>query len=59
MPLSGMEAGPSVSRVFAGVGICDCSCVAEAGDVVLVAELGEVPQADVTRPIAAAAATKA
>jgi hypothetical protein len=59
MPLSGMEVGPSVRCVFAGVGISDCSCVAEAGDVVVVAELGELPHADPTRPIAIAAAAKA
>jgi hypothetical protein len=45
--------------VFAGVGISDCSCVAEAGDVILVVELGELLQPDATRPIAIAAATKA
>jgi hypothetical protein len=42
----------------------DCNCVAAAGDVavagddVLVAELGELLQADATRPIAIAAAAK-
>jgi hypothetical protein len=37
----------------------DCSCVAVAGDVVLVAELGELLQADATTLIAIAAASKA
>jgi len=37
----------------------DCSCVAVAGDDVLVAELGELLQADAITPIAIAAATKA
>ena len=42
--------------MFAGVGISDCSCVADTGDVVAVAELEECPHADATRPIAIAAA---
>jgi hypothetical protein len=33
MPLSAMEEGPSVSRVLAGAGISDCSCVASAWPV--------------------------
>jgi hypothetical protein len=45
--------------VFAGVGISDCSCVAVADGVALVAEFGELLQADAARPIAVAATTKA
>jgi len=41
------------------MGISDCSCVAVTDDVVLVAESGELLQAEATRPIAIAAVTKA
>jgi hypothetical protein len=55
-----METGPSVRCVLPGVGISDCSCVAEAGAGALVADSAAVLHADAARPIAtAAAATRA